>query len=261
MIFFRKNRIKFKDKFANSFYLYPRKDSIETHKKRKSVTDATNIINYLYRSNIKISIGIDIGANIGAVSVAMWDVISDNQSRIYSIEADPNNINRIHENLGLNKKSVTNIINLAISDQSGQINLTYFPYNNGWQTISKEVGSYAQGIQSDKLSINTNTLENLLCFYDLEDIDLIKIDIEGAELMALKSIKHRLGARGVKRVIFEVNQMTLEPFGESINSLLQFWSNLPYTLKVIAENGDLENLESYLEKGTSFFDCIAELNI
>ena len=259
MSMFRKNRIKFIDRFQNVFWLYHNEDKVKYNKRRRSVTDAINIINYLYKGSTNLNVGIDIGANIGAVSVAMWDKATAGQGVVYSIEADPFNIGRILENLALNKKPISNVVNLAISDRRGHIKLTRFPSSNGWQTISDNVAKHAENVRHETINVNGNTLENFLSFYDLKDIDLIKIDIEGAELIALRSIRSRLEKGEIKKVIFEVNQLTLEPFHEDINALLSFWDNLPYQIRVIEEDGSTSTLDRFLEKEVQFFDCVAQL--
>ena len=259
MNIFRKNRVKFVDRFHNAFWLYQDEDKIQYNKKRRSVTDAVNIINYLYNNDIDLNVGIDIGANIGAVSIAMWNKTKAGKGEIYSIEADPFNIRRILENLALNEKSLSNVVNLAISDRAGHIKLTRFPNSNGWQTISDEIADHAQNVYHETVKVNSNTLENFLSFYNLRDVDLIKIDIEGAELLALRSIRSRLEKREVKKIIFEANQLTLKPFREDINSLLSFWDNLPYQIKVIQEDGSTSALDQVLENEVKFFDCVAEL--
>jgi hypothetical protein len=149
---------------------------------------------------------------------------------------------------------------LAISDKTEQISLTRYNKANGWQTISENVGEYAKNKKFEVVKINSNTFENFLNFYCLKYIDLIKIDIEGAELLALNSIRDRLVNKQINKIIFEANKLTLELFDESIKSLLDFWLELPYKISVIKENGDLCDLETVLKDNVVFFDCIAELH-
>ena len=222
---FKKEKFIFTDQFGNKFWLYDNIDNIKPYQERGSVTDAINVINYINKNVTTINVGLDLGANLGGVSVAMWNKASPEGS-IYSIEADPMNIVRLHQNLSLNNHPQHNILNIAVADKIGSINLKRFPKNyNGWQTIAKTIANHANDIKVENVLINTNTLDNLLDFYNLKKIDLIKIDIEGAELMALNSIRDRLLSKSIKKIIFEVNQLTLEPFNESIKSLLQYWCN------------------------------------
>jgi hypothetical protein len=65
-------KIKFSDKFGNKFWIYPKEDALKTYRKRASVTDAINIINYIKKNVNSIDVGIDLGANLGAVSIEMW---------------------------------------------------------------------------------------------------------------------------------------------------------------------------------------------
>lgn len=251
-------KIKFKDLFGNKFILYPRTDAVMAYKKRKSITDAIHIMRYIQKLDEELECSIDLGANQGAVSVEMWKKTKKN-GNVFSIEADPGNIGRLITNLDCNKFPTHNVVNLAIADSKGITELAVFKKSNGWQTIGKEVADYAKHRKHKRIKVNKDTFTNFINFYDLKHIDLIKIDIEGAELMALNSIKPLLKDKQINKIIFEVNKMTLKPFGESINSLLNFWNDLPYKLHFIKEDGSLCDISYATTNNLKFYDCLAEV--
>ncbi len=249
-------KIIFKDLFGNKFILYPKKDSMLTYRKRKSITDAVHIMRYIQSLDEELECSIDLGANQGAVSVEMWKK-TKKDGNVFSIEADPNNIGRIINNLNCNNLPAHNVVNLAIADSKGTAELKVFNNANGWQTIGEEIGDYAKNRKCKSVKVNKDTLINFINFYDLKNINLIKIDIEGAELMALNSIKSMLQNKQIDKIIFEVNTLTLEPFGESIDTLLDFWKDLPYKLQFIKEDGSLDDISFARDKKMKFYDCLA----
>lgn len=246
----------FKDKFNHKFLIDQTKDNYKAYEARGSVTDAINIINYINKLDELTNV-IDVGAHIGGVSVALGKkLVNSESSNLIAIEADPQNAIRIYENLLLNDINNFNVLNVGISQGIGKTYLTRFAGRNGWQTLSKNIGKHADGVLQEKVLVTTNTLLSVINFYQISDIDLIKIDIEGMELAALRSITSLLDGK-IKKVIFEVNELTLSPNNIKMRDLIAFWDNLPYELYVVNLDGSLSSIDSINLSSVSFFDCLA----
>lgn len=59
----------------------------------------------------------------------------------------------------------------------------------------------------------------------IEFVDLIKVDLEGAELFVLKGAKRLLEANPRPVIVVEMNRRTVERFGYTVDTLLGFWES------------------------------------
>lgn len=254
-----KKPILFNDRFGNSFLLYKDIDNLSVYKKRKSVTDAINIINYLNKT-LDGGLCFDIGANIGGVSVAIKKNIQE-RGFLVAVEPDPKNTCRVIQNLMQNGfLDQYHVFQFAVSDVKADLDLKVFPKANGWQTIGLPV-NHMKGKYYESIKIKTVTFPDLVRIlnFDGKRIELVKIDVEGAELNVLTSMRSLLEKEFVGRVIFEVSDLTLEGFGHTKEMLINFWSSLNYTLHVIRDTGDLELLDDVNLAEEVHFDCVALL--
>lgn len=125
-----------------------------------------------------LSIVVDVGANIGQFSAAInyWFPMA----RVISIEADPQTYVTLVRNSQLTENQN---INLAISDKKEKIDF----YRGDLSVTSSLIKTHAN---QNSIKINADTLDAVLA--PLDKIDLIKIDVEGAELNALRGAQHSL---------------------------------------------------------------------
>jgi FkbM family methyltransferase len=131
---------------------------------------------------------LDIGANIGLYSIVSSLKVGES-GKVYAFEPQPNLANIIQQNATLNNLNNITINNCALSDKSGTMEL-YFPdpKNDGEATLGRLTSNSVSNI-----SVDVKTLDDL---YEKSQLFLktdyaIKIDIEGAELLALN------GGRGI----------------------------------------------------------------
>ena len=121
---------------------------------------------------------IDVGANVGVFSEYM--LRSKYASYVTAVECDPLALKDLTKNFELNSR--VTIIPKALSTTKYPIK---FYHSNINPVISSTIApekleNHAAGVKGDKITVvNTVTLEDLLQEYGV--IDLLKIDIEGAE--------------------------------------------------------------------------------
>jgi len=123
------------------------------------------------------SLVIDLGANLGQFSEA---ITREFKCSCYAIEAAPSLYSKLPEN-GLVKN-----FNYAISDRNEPLKF-YISDNIESNSISQEVAS-SHGIQGE-VSVDGITLETFLNNQRIELVDLLKIDIEGAEEAVFNSTR------------------------------------------------------------------------
>jgi FkbM family methyltransferase len=123
---------------------------------------------------------IDCGAHVGGFSLAA----SDRARRVFAIEPDP----RLQRTLSLtlDDLSAVSIYEIALSDDEGSIEfrLSDNPSENSMIDIDS-------GIEADRVTVTTTTLDSFLRTTNQDDIDFLKIDAEGAEPEVLRGLGDR----------------------------------------------------------------------
>jgi FkbM family methyltransferase len=151
------------------------------------------------------SVVLDIGCNIGYYSLITANHTS--LSKIYSIDGNVDNINILKMSCLLNKINNIQPINICISDKVGDF------YNQSNAEFVKKCGNIG-GLSfiktNDNIISKTNdniistTIDEIIKINNIVDIIIMKIDIEGGELNALKGTTNTLKTNIIKNIIIEI---------------------------------------------------------
>ena len=153
---------------------YVRNDDIEYIKKK--------MIDKYINDNIKLdnkSVVIDVGANIGEFSLA----IADKVGKIISVEPDPIAFKCLA--LNMHKYKNVNSVNHLLSNSNGTVD--FYISSDTADSSMIEPDSY-----DSKIAIQSITLDDLMKKNSIENIDLLKIEAEGAEPEVLEGAKFTL---------------------------------------------------------------------
>ncbi len=166
----------------------------------------------------------DIGANVGYYAVELSQSISS-VSAIHAFEPVPNSFEQLKQNVELNEiSSLVTCIPLAVSNTHGKIRL-YKPKTSGSSASS------ARNLHPDekveKIDVSTIILDHYIQFAEINDFDLLKIDVEGAELMVIEGAINSI--QKYRPVIFvELLRKWSAPFGYHPNKVLETLMPLGY---------------------------------
>jgi FkbM family methyltransferase len=161
------------------------------------IDDLNIFINWLKSFNSKEifnGIVLDIGANIGNHSLFFSDYFTE----VYSYEPHPLNYKILHFNscLAINVKC----FHTGISSSNGICELEYNKNNMGGGRIENKARDNSYDLS---YTVNLNTIDFLLSKDEqISPVKLIKIDVEGHELEALKGAEHTI-KRFQPIIIFE----------------------------------------------------------
>lgn len=126
----------------------------------------------------------DIGAYIGTFSLAMAQATS---SFILAVDANPAAYNKLRKNLARNLRVPFATINAAISLRTDQV-IGGFTQTDNYGTFSISPGSSARV----PTAVSTRTLKSLR--EEFGEYDLLKLDVEGAEVDVILSDHHWITA-------------------------------------------------------------------
>jgi len=112
---------------------------------------------------------LDVGANIGIYTL----LAAKRGAKVFAVEADPQNVKLLRHHVHLNgfDDRVT-IFHMAAAAKEDTVMLFRNPSNSGGSSIFRGV---------DPVFVTSNTIDSL----NLPPIDVCKMDIEGAEMLAL----------------------------------------------------------------------------
>jgi FkbM family methyltransferase len=119
---------------------------------------------------------VDLGANVG-LSVLSFATRFP-RARIIAVEASPSTFGRLERNVGALPQVTT--VHAAVSGSDGT--LPFYEGDGSWAASLHRGGDRAIVHEVPAL-----TLETLLDRYGIEQVDLLKVDIEGAEGAVLRS--------------------------------------------------------------------------
>lgn len=130
----------------------------------------------------------DVGAQIGYLSLAM--AVSGNKNvLVYSFEPEPKNLERFNDNIRLNSISNVNLISKAVSNNIDQLKLYMSrDHNAGTHSIIRE----DPNVTEDYVVVDATTIDTFVHEQEFHQLDLIKIDVEGAELEVVEGANETL---------------------------------------------------------------------
>jgi FkbM family methyltransferase len=152
---------------------------------------------------------VDLGANAGQASTLLRDRFPD--ALIIAVEPDPDTARLAARNL--NGGSRTRVVAAAVTDHDGT---TPFTRLGKWSWGSNVFAAWGAS-DAPQVEVRSLRLGTLLDEHGLERVDLLKVDVEGAELMALTSDN---ALDRVRWVIGELHPSVLGmPAGEALGIL------------------------------------------
>jgi FkbM family methyltransferase len=123
------------------------------------------------------SVVIDVGANVGALTLLMAKTAKC--GRVIAVEPGPTICSRLRRNIDLNPElqSIVDVFQVGISDKIGEL---------FWKEDANNRGN-AGLLGHDGQSVRVDTLDHIVDSAHLTKIDFIKIDVEGMEYEVIKS--------------------------------------------------------------------------
>lgn len=176
---------------------------------------------------------VDIGANIGYYTLIFSRLVGQH-GLVYAFEPEPNNCNILSLNLKDNHISNVIFIPKAVSNKDGRVKLFLDERNLGAHTISEEnIPFNTAGF----VDVEAVTLDSF--FKGRNNIDLIKIDSQGAEGLAIEGATELIKQDNLKLLI-EFWPFGLKNLGTDPENLLKTLKDFGFKIKVLEGKEDYE---------------------
>lgn len=186
---------------------------------------------------------IDIGANIGAITLQMAKKISKS-GNVFSFEPSPYNFKQANKNISLNNFSNIKLINQGLGNKKETAFLyNVNPNNRGMLRLLPEDD---QSKSYEKEEVEIDTLDSNMQKFSIAKPDFIKIDVEGFEYKVLQGAHETLSK--FKPILFiELVDNNLREQKSNAKELIQYLKLLNYKIinaqsnDEIDENSDFTN--------------------
>lgn len=150
---------------------------------------------------------VDVGANVGSYSLRIANDYRNKGVRVIAIEAHPENYRALCRNIEINGFKNVKAINMAVSDHKGIVTMyERFHIENrvrsDFYSLCDTFLHENNFIRPDgkSLQVEGDTLDSILAN---NEVDVMKIDIEGAEVLALKGAANTL--KQLRKIVVEIH--------------------------------------------------------
>jgi FkbM family methyltransferase len=171
---------------------------------------------------------VDVGANIGYLTLYAATLIGP-RGRVLSFEPTPCCCAQLIANLNLNRIMNVTLFPIGLSDHHS---------NNQFYLDSGEnsgAGSIRKGPQSAQaIEIEVECLDEVLRRAAVDRVAMVKIDVEGAEMLVLKGMKELLSRPDGPAIVCEISEWSLQQLGYSKEAIFALMSSCGYEVEVIS---------------------------
>lgn len=168
---------------------------------------------YYFESSLSNPLIIDAGAHIGLSTLYFKHLYP--QAQILAFEPNPTNFALLEKNVQQNHLENVTLYQKALSKHTGKAN--FFADKTDWQWLSTSslIENAWNGQQKTQpFTVETTRLDQYLV--NLARVDLLKLDVEGAETNVIMSIRDQL--EKIQNLIFEFHPTK----NQNLSQLLSF---------------------------------------
>lgn len=148
---------------------------------------------------------VDIGANIG-YSTLLAARLLNGTGKVVAIEPDPRNFQLMNLNIQVNAYKNVITVQKAVSKRIGRARLFLDKENFGIRSFAEDNVTKKMGF----VYVNTVTLDSLLRDLGIERVDVMKIDVGGAEGLVFE---------GGRKTLRYVNRIFMEFWPEALRNI------------------------------------------
>lgn len=175
---------------------------------------------------------VEVGANVGTETISFLDIVGQS-GRVLALEPDPNLIERLLRNLSNANTTTLKLLNLAAGDTPGRM-----AFHTTSNSTSSGTGHLVFGTEpprgSDLIDVEVVRLDDVLD--DCARVDLIAIDVEGAEERCLRGTLNTI-RRFRPFLIVEASEENLRKAGSTPRALKNLIESESYFVAAIGRFG------------------------
>lgn len=137
---------------------------------------------------------LDIGAHQGYYSILFAGLMKDT-GKVLAFEPDPRNSEWLRKSIEANGYKSIELHEYALSDKEGEA--TFYPAGGSGSLVHCPSGIAGFDKPRECITVRTRTVDSTLDETHIRNVDLIKMDVEGADLLVLKGAERTLRTMNV----------------------------------------------------------------
>lgn len=178
------------------------------------------------------SVFVDVGAHIGYYTLQASKLVG-HSGTVIAVEPNPPTAAALRRNIALNGFTNIKMHEVACTDKPTRLRLFAAPgMYSMWSSLSARTASVEQGIEVTGIK-----LDSILNSERLQRLDLVKIDVEGAEMLVLRGMNDSLIAFHPK-LILELKADALSNLGSSLEEVFAWLHERGYSRAENLEEDD-----------------------
>jgi FkbM family methyltransferase len=170
---------------------------------------------------------LDVGSNLGLYAFIAAQQVGP-EGCVWAFEADPVNSRLLQRGLEANGYSNVRVVTAAVTDHTGTATLFIREEHRG------DIQIAYPGEDRTSISVPATTLDRALV--DNPHVDMIKFDIQGAEVFAIAGMDKILRASPGLKIISEFWPQGIRRCGQDPIAFLKDWRELGFAISYIDED-------------------------
>jgi FkbM family methyltransferase len=180
---------------------------------------------------------IDLGAHVGYYTLLAAKLVGP-EGKVYAFEPEPTNYALLLKNIALNGYENIVTTRVAVSNRVGPATLFLTSLDSGRHS------THHHGLpEGGTVAVEATTLDAFLQAEGWPTVDLVKIDVEGAELEVLEGMDQLLRKSSELKLIIEFNPFSLHNAGADPLQLLDKLASWHFSVHCIDERKGVLPLE------------------
>lgn len=182
---------------------------------------------------------VDIGANVGAMTL-----LAHSTGRVESILAfEPSHryCSAYHYNIASNGVTNATLISTAVGDFIGDVDFRVDPT----MPLNNKINKGQVHFSSETQKVKIITLDSACQSLGIDKINLLKIDVEGAEPLVIRGARQLLNSKKIHDILLEFIVEFIEDMDENPCEFVQTLNELDFDLYEINPDGTLGEVLSY----------------
>jgi len=167
---------------------------------------------------------IDVGANIGLYSLLFCKKIGD-KGKVFSFEPSPETFFRLKQNVNLNQFKNIKMYNIGLSDRKTKSKF-YLCEDEAYSSL----GTKPMMPIINEIEIELTTIDEFLKKENIKNVDIIKIDTEGADYLVLKGAEKLLASEKAPILFCEYNRAVEGGFLHKTKDMYDYLVKMGYEI-------------------------------
>jgi FkbM family methyltransferase len=181
---------------------------------------------------------LDVGANCGYYT-ALFLTHAGCDNRVIALEPDPQCFEFLQHTVAANRGQNVSCVQVAASNAAGRVPLYRNLDNRGDNRL------YANDLSTSLCEVETNTVDAILTGLGLQDLNLMKMDVQGYEGRVLEGMRETLRRVPDLTILSEFWPWGLRQAGTDPAAFLKNLEELGFELFLLARGGRLTRIEEH----------------